>query len=98
MAEAISYVVRDVTGETQLSIRFTLRSSARQFADQCAMPVRLWRIVSRRKAVPTKNLVCPECGAPWQPQNPTTCGPCGGYVENGPVTAEVYAAKKENAG
>jgi hypothetical protein len=30
-------------------------------------------------------LVCPQCREPWQPQNATTCGPCGGYVPNGPV-------------
>ena len=42
-------------------------------------------------------LVCPKCGASWQPQNPTTCGPCGGYVEDGPVTAEVYAAELQKA-
>lgn len=29
--------------------------------------------------------VCPECGELWQPQDATTCGPCGGYVPNGPV-------------
>lgn len=29
--------------------------------------------------------VCPQCLAPWQPQNATTCGPCGGYVPTGPV-------------
>lgn len=23
---------------------------------------------------------CPSCKAPWQPQNETTCGPCGAYV------------------
>ncbi len=29
--------------------------------------------------------VCPQCREPWQPQDATTCGPCGGYVPNGPV-------------
>jgi len=47
--EVLCYVVRDVTGETQLSVRFTIKSHARQFADNCAMPVRLWRIVTKRK-------------------------------------------------
>jgi hypothetical protein len=47
----LGYVVRDVTGETQVSIRFTLRSHARDFAHQCAMPVRIWRIVAKAKYV-----------------------------------------------
>jgi len=47
--EAICYVVRDITGENQLSVRFTVREHARQFADNCAMPVRLWRIISKRR-------------------------------------------------
>jgi hypothetical protein len=46
--EAIGYVVRDVTGEEQLSIRFLLRQHAVNFAEQCAMPVRIWRVVRRR--------------------------------------------------
>ena len=33
-------------------------------------------------------LVCPSCHERWQPQNATTCGPCGGYVPNGPVREE----------
>jgi rubrerythrin len=28
---------------------------------------------------------CPECGEKWQPQDDTTCGPCGGHVPTGPV-------------
>jgi hypothetical protein len=46
--EPIGYVVRDVTGETQVSIRFALRGDARSFAEKCAMPVRIWRVVSKR--------------------------------------------------
>lgn len=45
--EAIAYVVRSITGEEQISVRFTILSHARQFADQCAMPVRIWRIVRK---------------------------------------------------
>ena len=29
-------------------------------------------------------LICPSCRAPWQPQDDSTCGPCGAYVK-GPV-------------
>lgn len=47
MRETVGYVVRDATGETQLSIRFTLLQHARQFADQCAMTVRVWRVVRK---------------------------------------------------
>jgi hypothetical protein len=46
--DPIGYVVRDVTGETQVSIRFALRGDARSFAEKCAMPVRIWRVVSKR--------------------------------------------------
>jgi hypothetical protein len=50
MSEPIGYVVRDVTGETQISVRFALRSQARTFAENCAMPVRVWRVVPRRRS------------------------------------------------
>jgi len=96
MAEPIGFVVRDVTGETQLSIRFISRRDARDFAEKCAMPARVWRVVWKTKGNATKPVVkvCPSCGVPWQPQNPTTCGPCGAFVEHGPVPAEEYAAKR----
>ena len=57
--DVIGYVVRDVTGETQLSIRFVLRSHARTFAEQCAMPVRIWRVVPVRKAAVAINTAPP---------------------------------------
>jgi hypothetical protein len=50
MSDPIGYVVRDVTGETQLSVRFVLRNEARHFAEHCAMPVRIWRVVWKRRA------------------------------------------------
>lgn len=48
--DVIGYVVRDVTGETQLSVRFALLSQARDFAAHCAQPVRVWRVVRCRRA------------------------------------------------
>lgn len=39
----------------------------------------------RRLVAIDLGLVCPQCREPWHPQNETTCGPCGGYVPNGPV-------------
>jgi len=48
--EAIAYVVRSITGEEQISVRFSERVFAHQFADNCAMPVRIWRIVRKPRA------------------------------------------------
>ena len=49
MADAICWVVRDVTGETQLSVRFTLLRDARDFADKCVGPVRIWKLVRKHR-------------------------------------------------
>ena len=64
--DPIGFVVRDVTGETQLSTRFTLRSHAQDFAQKCAMPVRVWRVIRKTKLtrVESGGDHCPHGGAP----------------------------------
>ena len=49
MSDTIGFVVRDAKTRAQVSIRFTLRSQARTFVEQCAMDVRIWRVVTRRR-------------------------------------------------
>lgn len=70
--DPIGFVVRNMTGETQLSIRFLLRQHARTFAEQCAMPVRVWRVVRKTKTTEpaaesrvsqAKDVGCPDCEA-----------------------------------
>jgi hypothetical protein len=68
--KAICYVVRDVTGERQLSVRFTIKLHAQSFADQCAEPVRIWRIVTKVRpaysAATDGDDHCPNGVAPTQ--------------------------------
>jgi len=49
MSDPIAFVVRDAKTKKQLSTRITLLSQARSFADNCAMTVRIFRIVKRRR-------------------------------------------------
>jgi hypothetical protein len=45
----IGWVVRTVADKTQVSCRFSNETFAHQFASNCAMPVRLWRVVRRAR-------------------------------------------------
>lgn len=58
--EPIAFVVKTVTG-VQLSCRFGIRMHARRFADECASPVRIWRIVWKRPRPRKCTVQGPSC-------------------------------------
>lgn len=86
MGDAIGWVVRDATGETQVSVRFGLQSQARSFAENCAMPVRVWRVVRKSKPKTPNDVVRdfnalqvrpghhPPCKAMLDSEAECTCG------------------------